>query len=56
MEGGVRLGRGQRLMEGWVPAVGPARVGARLDPGLTKAEGPVNYRSLRQTVRGEWQS
>lgn len=39
------------MMAGWVPAVGPARVRACLDPGLTITEGPVNYRSLRQTVR-----
>lgn len=44
------------VMVGWVPAVGPARVRARLDPVLTVTEGPVNYRSLRQTVRGERQS
>ena len=44
------------LMVGWVPAVGPARAGACLDPGLAETEGPVNYRSLRQTLRGELQS
>ena len=32
--------------------MGPARVGARLDPGLTVTEGPVSYRSLRPDSEG----
>lgn len=32
--------------------MGPARVGAHLDPGLTVTEGPVSYRSLRPDSEG----